>query len=495
MSKIWVTSDLHIGHKKICEYTDRKLVVYQDLHDQWLVDLWNSQVSKNDTVIQCGDFVFNCRDFNKWQSVVSQLNGKIIHIAGNHDSHEVLRKSGHEWYDLRTKTFPVGGVKRQFVFCHYAMRVWQNSHHGSIHCFGHCLDEQTEVLTKSGWKSRQEVSLTDEIATFNLETSGIEYSYPTDKFEYDYNGKMFSYESSRVDMCVTPNHRIVYNYFRKEGKWKVKEISNMKGQFVVPSCGVNTKPDYPIEDEWLKLYVHICTDGSFENNRGLVRFHLKKERKIKVLCELLETLSIPYSRNTQKTGNTKINFRTPKELENLQIKPADRELLMNLSKRQVDIVLDTYEITDGSRTGRDSVQICTGKEEEANLIQEMLVTSGVSCNLVKTRKETYILSVNTHRVRPSFKTDNLQELEYSGKVWCLSVPNTAFVVRRNGKVHITGNSHGGIKEQHGKSLDVGLDSSYNYFGKHKFFSLEEIVEIADQQGVATVDHHTERTSQ
>lgn len=137
MSKIWVTSDLHIGHKKICEYTDRKLVVSQDLHDRWVIDLWNSQVSKNDTVIQCGDFVFNCRDFNKWQSVVNQLNGKIIHIAGNHDSHEVLRKSGHEWYDLKTKTFSVGGVKRQFVFCHYAMRVWQNSHHGSIHCFGH----------------------------------------------------------------------------------------------------------------------------------------------------------------------------------------------------------------------------------------------------------------------------------------------------------------------------------------------------------------------
>lgn len=62
-------------------------------------------------------------------------------------------------------------------------------------------------------------------------------------------------------------------------------------------------------------------------------------------------------------------------------------------------------------------------------------------------------------------------------------------------MHITGNSHGGMKEQHGKSLDIGLDSSYNYFGKHKFFTLDEVVEIADSKEVAIVDHHTERTNQ
>lgn len=149
MSKVWLTSDLHFHHRKIVEYTNRGIETTQELHDQWLVDLWNSQVNKQDTVIQCGDFVFNCRNLDQWQSVVSKLNGRIIHIAGNHDSHEVLRKSGHEWYDLKTKTFEVNGVKRQFVFCHYAMRVWQNSHHGSIHCFGHSHGGMKEQHGKS----------------------------------------------------------------------------------------------------------------------------------------------------------------------------------------------------------------------------------------------------------------------------------------------------------------------------------------------------------
>lgn len=137
MSNVFITSDLHFKHKKICEYTNRWKDTTQELHDDWLVDLWNSQVSKNDIVIQTGDFVFNCRKLDVWQSVVNKLNGKIIHIAGNHDSHDVLKASGHEWYDLKSKSFSINGVKQQFVFCHYAMKVWQNSHHGSIHCYGH----------------------------------------------------------------------------------------------------------------------------------------------------------------------------------------------------------------------------------------------------------------------------------------------------------------------------------------------------------------------
>lgn len=490
MSKIWFTSDLHFKHRKIVEYTKRGKDTTQEQHDEWLIDLWNSQVSKHDIVYELGDFVFNCRDAKVWQSVVSKLNGRIIHVKGNHDSSDVLKKSGHEWYDL--KRIKIG--KQHIVLCHYAMRVWDMYHHGSWQLYGHCLDDETEVLTEWGWKTREQVSLKDKIATFNLETSEIEYELPEDKFEYEYEGKMFSLSAGRVDFCVTPNHRIVYGYFKKENEWMTKEISEMKGQFVIPSCGLNTKSDYPITDEWLRLYVQICTDGSFENEKKLVRFHLKKERKIKVLCDLLDCLGITYSLNIQKTGNTKINFKTPKEFENLLIKPADRELLMNLSKRQVDIVLDTYKITDGCPTGRDSVQISTGKLCEANLIQEMLVTSGISCNLLETKKKTYVLSVNTHRVRPSFKTDNLQEVEYNGKVWCLSVPNTAFVVRRNGKVHITGNSHGSL-DGVGKQIDVGLDSAYNILGEHRFFTMDDLRQIMSEREVVFHDHHTEETNQ
>lgn len=133
MSKIWFTSDLHFSHKKIVEYTNRGVFTSQEKHDDDIVQLWNSQVSKHDIVYELGDFVFNCRDLAEWQKVVSRLNGRIIHIKGNHDSSKVLRDSGHEWYDL--KRVKVG--KQHIVLCHFAMRVWDMYHHGAWHLYGH----------------------------------------------------------------------------------------------------------------------------------------------------------------------------------------------------------------------------------------------------------------------------------------------------------------------------------------------------------------------
>lgn len=133
MSKVWFTSDLHIGHKKIVEYTNRGAFTSQETHDQDIIDLWNSQVSKHDVVYQLGDFVFNCRDVQEWERVVDKLNGRIIHFRGNHCSKDVLERSGREWYDL--KRVKVGS--QQIVMCHFAMRVWDMYHYGAWHIYGH----------------------------------------------------------------------------------------------------------------------------------------------------------------------------------------------------------------------------------------------------------------------------------------------------------------------------------------------------------------------
>ena len=133
MSKVFFTSDLHIGHKKIVEYTNRGLVTTQEDHDKWVTDLWNKQVGKNDVVYSLGDFVFNCRKLDKFKEVTSKLNGQKILIRGNHCDRDVYNKSGYQWYDL--KGFHIEG--QYIVMCHYAMRVWDKYHHGSWQLYGH----------------------------------------------------------------------------------------------------------------------------------------------------------------------------------------------------------------------------------------------------------------------------------------------------------------------------------------------------------------------
>lgn len=61
-----------------------------------------------------------------------------------------------------------------------------------------------------------------------------------------------------------------------------------------------------------------------------------------------------------------------------------------------------------------------------------------------------------------------------------------------GAIHIHGHSHGNLKDSKGLILDVGIDSAYNIYGKHKFFSEEDVVEYMQGRKLEIADHHAER---
>lgn len=70
-----------------------------------------------------------------------------------------------------------------------------------------CYDEQTEVLTKSGWKLFKDISYIDEFATLDCNDNLI-YQKPTDIISYLYNGDMYKLCNRGIDLFVTPNHNL-----------------------------------------------------------------------------------------------------------------------------------------------------------------------------------------------------------------------------------------------------------------------------------------------
>lgn len=81
MTNVYVTSDQHFGHKLMADIRGFSSV---DEHDAYQIDAWNSVVGKRDIVYQLGD-VFLGRT-SELESVISQLNGTIHLITGNHDA-------------------------------------------------------------------------------------------------------------------------------------------------------------------------------------------------------------------------------------------------------------------------------------------------------------------------------------------------------------------------------------------------------------------------
>ncbi len=71
-----------------------------------------------------------------------------------------------------------------------------------------CYDEQTEVLTKDGWKYFKDIDYNSEFITID-DDKNLLYEKPNKVYEYDYNGKMYSVKNHYINLLVTPNHRMM----------------------------------------------------------------------------------------------------------------------------------------------------------------------------------------------------------------------------------------------------------------------------------------------
>ncbi len=78
----WFTADLHLGHENIIRYCDRPFGGVDEM-DIELVDRWNSVVVGSDEVWVLGDVALGRIEHTL--SLVDQLNGRKLLVAGNHD--------------------------------------------------------------------------------------------------------------------------------------------------------------------------------------------------------------------------------------------------------------------------------------------------------------------------------------------------------------------------------------------------------------------------
>ena len=75
-----------------------------------------------------------------------------------------------------------------------------------------CFDAETEVLTADGWKYFADVEVGqdgDSFATINLDKDQLEYQKGSHKIDKPYSGEMVQLKGHRIDILVTPRHRMV----------------------------------------------------------------------------------------------------------------------------------------------------------------------------------------------------------------------------------------------------------------------------------------------
>lgn len=141
MGKIFITSDLHLGHQNIIKYEpiSRPFATVEEMDDA-IVERWNSKVGPHDTVYVLGDLCMGMRD--KVKERVSRLNGHIILVRGNHDDKN--RIAIYEEMGIEVKDIAYLSYKgRYFVMCHFPianeefMKMVRNDNSEVVCLYGH----------------------------------------------------------------------------------------------------------------------------------------------------------------------------------------------------------------------------------------------------------------------------------------------------------------------------------------------------------------------
>lgn len=344
--------------------------------------------------------------------------------------------------------------------------------------YGHCVSADTEVLTDSGWKSYDEVKdLQHRVVTLNLKTKTLEYQYPTAHFKYvaDKYPTMISFKNQYTDILVTGEHGMVGESGMGYTLGTAEEFS--RTSFQLPVAGNHSGLGLGLSDDEIRLIVWICTDGSFENVKFpgyAVRFHLKKERKIARLENLLQRLDVAYNKKVQQGGTTKLYVKLPGYLSFYIEKTNKRlpQVFRYLSKAQSDVFFEEIVHTDGCRSGT-AIQYSSSKEDEADLVQEIAVLNGRRASKIAREGSTglpnFVVSINEIHSSAPVEERHATVVPNNSYVWCLSVPNGTLLFRRNGKVFITQNTHSvesAALRYHGKdrtkvAQSMGLLGSYD----------------------------------
>jgi len=327
----------------------------------------------------------------------------------------------------------------------------------------YCFSPDTEVLTEDGW--RRFCWLTNEkLAQWS--DGRVTFATPVAYQNVYYDGGLYHIHGDRqVDLCVTNNHKcLLLN--NKNGKTEYQRADNFfvkKHLSQIQSGKYNGNKDENFNI--VALVAAIQADSKIDKQG--ITFWLKKKRKIDRLKNILCNLDIKYKVwiSKIKAAGYGINFQPEQRFMKylLTNKTFNRKLLKDLTLVCRNIFLDELELWDGSK---DSHIYYSTNLENCEIVQELGILSGRRSNYtIRNKTDKIILRKDcgevtlTKKTSTYIKTLKQDVIPYKGYVYCVTMPQHTLIVRRNGKVSITGNCGQEVRIMAQESGDTNLKNA------------------------------------
>ena len=351
-------------------------------------------------------------------------------------------------------------------------------------CANNCVDSQTEILTYDGWKLAPTISLNDMLATVNLDTDIIEYQKPVAVYHIPYNGMMIRVggkKNQRIDKLVTPDHRTVVSTWNDD-TFKFVNAKDLTYRHRIKSSAkwvgnTHTSISVPVSDTekvsvsatllaeflgWiaaegcLSTGYRACGNSSYYVVR-ISQSKLANRGKFDRIKSLLN--SLPWKFSEFEMGFQLSGFPVYSVAYQCGVGAANKRVPQWIKDADVNVIrafVDAAVDGDGNRH-TDGFRYDTGSKQLADDMSELILKLGYAVSVSKVPAKVVAIGssfkqtldhycARTKSPRPyslaSYRNKSIVSKEsYSGTVHCATVPNGTLIIRRNGKVSVTGNCY------------------------------------------------------
>ena len=316
-------------------------------------------------------------------------------------------------------------------------------------CEGECLTPDTEVLTPEGWVRFDQYNGQDEVCQWD--DGKLDFVKPLAFVKKDHiNGRIFNFKTRDFSMSTTPKHRLpmIPTYKTKTNLVvKTAETIGTGSGYKVPRVGELSGDGLKLTDDMVRLAVAVSADFSERKSSWYGNF--KKERKIKRIRELLKSVGIKYA-EYERDKRGQIGFQIWEKPWYLS-KLFDHTWLSKMTLAQRKVFIDEVALWDGNFVpNRNQSEYSTIEYSNAVFVQTVAHTCGMCSTIIERNASTNFLE-NAHWYKVSILWNKqytswdsavrgLDITTYTGKVYCVTVPSSFFLIRHNGHITVTGNT-------------------------------------------------------
>lgn len=299
-----------------------------------------------------------------------------------------------------------------------------------------CIDGDSEILTKNGWIKIKDYTPGDQVAQWDKGI--ISFVNPTNYIKQ--KDTLISITTRSTKLLCTPEHRCpLYN---RRNNFKVFFAKDYPEDHKQIHAGKYFEGKLELDPDLLRLIVATQADGYY--SRKFIDFKFSKQRKVKRLIEILDKLKANYRISLNSNNATRIVLKDINLIAAIKSYLGNDKVFSNwileLTYDNLQIFTDELFYWDGSYTRKNNY--ASAIKQNTDWVQIAFSLMGKRARIRKYVNSSDSVSWQVDITNKDYTfTTNRKISPVSGihDVYCITVPSSYFLMRKDNCVIVTGN--------------------------------------------------------